>query len=382
MKKKFLFVFFGITTVCYDNNWVIVGGGPAAIITTMLLLDIGTPAKNICVIAPVGGGDLSLYPGVSANTKNKLWVEFLSSFKITQEINHPSIDRIFNGYAAEKEYSLQTIIEPLQVIFEYVTSKVSYVQDMVTSLYFHENNWRVGFSKGELVASHVVLATGSHPRKVPLPSDIQVQEISLIDALDKARLDAIVNNTDTVAVFGSAHSAILALKNLSELNVHNIINFYNKPIKYTVDMGSWYLNISSGLKGVTADWARNVLEQNPPKNLMRVLSTEENIKKLLPECTKVIHAVGFDRNQINIKGHDTAQYNDTLGVIAPRLFGIGIAFPEKYIDPLGNVEHRVGINSFTEYALRVVPEWAKMKQNNQLLQKIAQFEELLEITVL
>lgn len=380
--KKFLFVFFCSTGFACDNNWIIIGAGPAGIITAGVLLDLGTPAKNICMIDPLFNvGDLSLYANIPANTKNKLWIDFLSSFKFIRNIQHPALDAIFNCTSLDTEYNLATIIEPLKVISDYIISNVSFVKDRITSLYFHDNNWRVGFSCGELVASHVVLATGGHPKRLDIQSPGTRQEISLVDALDKGKLVSLVTQTDTVAVFGSAHSAILILKNLSELNVREIVNFYNHPIKYTEDMGGWYLNISSGLKGVTADWAKNVLEKNPPKNLRRVFSSEENIKRELAHCTKVVYAIGFERNEIPF-ANNQFHYDDTTGVIASRLFGIGIAFPQKYVDPLGNTEHRVGINSFTEYALSIVPTWAKTKKNSEFARLLQQFDQLFDITIL
>lgn len=363
---------------CQESTWVVVGAGPAGIVVTALLLDIGIPAEHICMIDPVFHvGDLSLYANVPANTKNKLWIEFLSSFKCMQNVKHPSFDAIYHVYDPEKEYPLSTIIEPLQVMSDYLTSRVSFVKDKITALYTRDNKWRIGFSTGEMVASHVVLATGSHPKKINGLAGGE-KDIPLVDALDKHRLATVVTGDDCVAVFGSAHSAILILKHLSEIGVHEIINFYTKPLAYTVELESGYLNISSGLKGATAEWARTVLEKNPPANLKRVLSNQENIAHYIPQCTKIIHAIGFERNELPYNNNHV-HYDDLTGTIAPRLFGIGIAFPQLYVDPHGNQEHRVGINSFLEYALAVVPAWARAKHAKDMMSRIAAYEELFEV---
>jgi hypothetical protein len=41
----------------------------------------------------------------------------------------------------------------------------------------------------------------------------------------------------------------------------------------------------------------------------------------------------------------------------PGLFGAGIAFPERVVDPRGNVEYAVGFFKFMKFLKRVVPTW-------------------------
>ena len=222
----------------------------------------------------------------------------------------------------------------------------------------------------------MVLATGSRPRSL----DYQcTNEIGLDTALSKECLAQSVNREDSLAVVGSSHSAVLVLKFLSELQVKRIVNFYKSPLQYSVDMGAWTLHNASGLKGIAAQWAKEVLEKNPPANLMRVYNSKEARDAWLGVCNKIIYAVGFERNDLPIINGDASEvsYDDCSGTIAPRLFGIGIAFPEKYTDPLGNVEHRVGLNSFMEYAQRIVPEWLAKERN-----RFDSFEQLFTIDVM
>ena len=76
---------------------------------------------------------------------------------------------------------------------------------------------------------HVVLATGSHPRTL----DYQCShEIPLDCALDKQVLSQMIESTDSIAVIGSLHSAVLVLKSLSELPVKRILNFYKHQLEY------------------------------------------------------------------------------------------------------------------------------------------------------
>lgn len=377
MKKILIFLSL-VSNLIADQKFTVVGAGPAGIVVVGLLLDLCVPGDKITWIDPeFNVGDLSKYPKVSANTKNKLFVDFLNSCKAFKEVKHESLD-LLNDLDFEKEYKLNTIIEPLKIITNHLKSKVNIIQGKLSLLFFENENWNLEVDGTQISSSHVILATGSHPKKIDIDK-FNCKEISLIDALDKSKLRNLVEPEDTVGVVGNAHSAILILKALSELSVKKIISFYRGEIKYTQDMGGWLLNTSSGLKGVAAEWAKNVLETNPPANLIRVESNKPNLDKYLQECTKIIQAIGFERN--NIPYNQTLSYDDKTGVIAPRLFGIGIAFPEKYVDPLGNVEHKVGLNSFMEYAQKIVPDWIKTKGCHR--QKyLENFSELFDIEIL
>jgi hypothetical protein len=102
----------------------------------------------------------------------------------------------------------------------------------------------------------------------------------------------------------------------------------------------------AGLKGDVATWAKTVLEVNPPANLVRLYNTPEALQSCLAGCTKVICAVGFERNELpTVNGDDSLylNYDRSSGIIAPRCFGVGIAFPQQKTDPLGNVENLVGL---------------------------------------
>ena len=96
-----------------------------------------------------------------------------------------------------------------------------------------------------------------------------------------------------------------------------------------------------------------------PKNLLRVWSNDDNVKAYLPQCTTAIQAIGFNRRHIPTEGLLTYSHNDKSGIIAPGLFGCGIAFPETTVDTFGNVEASVGMWKFMNYLNRVVPVWQK-----------------------
>ncbi|KAH8947723.1 hypothetical protein BDL97_11G057900 [Sphagnum fallax] len=206
---------------------------------------------------------------------------------------------------------------------------------------------------------------GSHPRSLP---DTGVEELLLDDVLTPTRIPELVTDDDTVGVIGSSHSAILALKNLHECATtrpKRIINFFQSPLLFAIYKEGWILYDNTGLKGEAADWAKQELQSGnleKEKKLERICvkdySPEEQVKSW-QQCTKLVHAVGFDRNplpKILFNGDELKQisYDPHTGKIADGLYGCGIAFPEKTVDPYGNQEYAVGFWKFMRYAQKKI----------------------------
>ena len=139
-----------------------------------------------------------------------------------------------------------------------------------------------------------------------------------------------------------------------------IINFYQSPLKYAIDFDDWILFDNTGLKGNAALWAKEHLDGNAPPNLQRELSTAENVATYLPTCDKAIYAVGFTpRLQPQVEHFATIQYNVTNGIVAPGLFGLGIAFPQQQIDRFNNIEFGIGIGKFMHDLNKCLPLWLR-----------------------
>jgi len=353
-------------------EWSIIGAGPAGIIVAAMLRDLGVPDNQIIWIdEEFNVGRLGkYYTMVPGNIKTKLFVEFITACKTFLECDSKAITALCNNYDLEKEYPLKIIVDPLQDITTYLQTKITSFQTRMKSLNSFDDYWYTELESGMTIRSrHVVLATGSHPRTLDYSCKC---EIPLDIALDKSQLAKNVSHEDIIAVIGSAHSAILVLKYLSELAVTRIINFYTKPIEYNHD--------ENGLGGETAQWAKEVLEKNPPRNIDRILNTPETLKTWLPLCNKIIYACGFERNELPpINGKPITSYDDKSGVIAPRLFGIGIAFPEISKEDSNSSFARIGLVQFLEFAQKVVPQWLINKDS---ITRFAHFDELFFIVML
>ncbi len=362
-----LLAFFGITTAVgqeiRETEWLVIGAGVAGICATTRLLDNGIDASHITLVDDkfIGGRLTEYYQAVPGNTKTEAFIDFLTQSPLFKETVADDIAYLEQQDPQGYE-ELRVITRPLQKITHLLQQKVNTFTGSITTL-DRRDGWWYAHSDTLLFKAHkVILAQGAYPRSLAYTTS--AQEISLDIAIDRHKLKNLVNADDTVIVVGGAHSAILVLKFLSELAqpVKKIINLYLKPLTYSIPMGSWTLNAYNGLKGLTAAWAQSVLEKNPPKNLIRMHNSPENREQALSQATKIIYAAGYERTSLpRINGKTHHMYNDITGEIDENLYGIGLAYPELAIDPQGNKEHRVGVNSFMDFATRMVPLWIQSK---------------------
>jgi len=232
----------------------------------------------------------------------------------------------------------------------------------------------------DLETTRVVLAVGSHPRPNALEDKYpHLTSIHLDSALAPSKLKQAVPKGSRVAVVGSSHSAILAIKNLYDLSGVNVVNFYRSELRYAIFKEDWILYDNTGLKGMAADWARTVLAApDLPSNLRRINLKQEDRSERevydaeLKDCTHIVSAIGYDINPlptIKVDGEAVQPDFDPLTgrffrargnkEVLPGLFGAGIAYPERVTDREGNVESAVGWFKFQHYLGRVSPEWTQ-----------------------
>jgi cation diffusion facilitator CzcD-associated flavoprotein CzcO len=339
-------------------QWAVIGAGPAGIAAVGKLLDNGIAAKQVAWIDPAFCvGDFGTrWRNVPSNTKVKLFTRFLHASKA---FDYAACTEDFALNFAEPDANcyLHLMADPLQWVTDQLRAKVFCVKDIADELSFQNHVWHIHLQKSVIQAENVVLAVGSEPKHL---DDTSVTTMALRDAMDHEYVKNHLNKNETIAVFGSSHSAILAIRNLVDAKVKRVINFYRSPLLYAIYYDDWILHDDTGLKGSTAQWAREHIEGRMPANLERVFSDEENIRHYLPQCDKAVYAVGFLRRVIktNVAHADHTKDN---GKIAPGLYGVGIAYPEAKANRLGTVEHRVGLWKFMEYLERVVPAWVGLK---------------------
>ena len=338
-------------------SWAIIGAGPAGIAAVGKLIDIGIDPKKIAWIDPeFKAGDFGTrWRKVSSNTRVELFTKFFESCNSFKYASSPNF--FLKEINSSKTCLLTYAADPLQWITDHLKITVHSIQGKVQHLKLYDRHWHINVGNVKLHAKNVILATGAEPKSLSFPG---IEEINLTVALDPDRLASACEKEDTIAVFGSSHSAIIIIKALLEIcSVKKVINFYLSPLRYAVYLDDYILFDDTGLKGNTAIWARENIDGKLPDKLERVISNEENIREILPLCTKAIYATGFQKRLIPIEGMHTLEYNERSGIIAPGLFGFGIAFPEAKTDRFGTLEYRVGLWKFIEYIDKVLPVWLK-----------------------
>lgn len=339
-------------------QWAVVGAGPAGIAAVGKLLDNGILAENILWVDPqFKVGDLGAYwRNVSSNTKVQYFNDFLnaaSSFTYQYVASNFSLNQL----KPEDTCTLSHVVEPLQWVSDQLSQKVVAKHTTIHNMFLSERVWSLCAGSEVFKSQNVILATGALPSNLNYPG---VEVIPFELAIDKEKLAKSIHTDETYAVFGSSHSAIIILRYLVDLGVKKVINFYRSPCRYAIAMNDWILFDNTGLKGQTAAWARDNIDGTLPANLVRYNTTEPNISRYLPECDKVIYAVGFEkRKNIVIGNYEGAEHNPHVGIIGPGLFGLGIAYPELKADPFGSVESQVGLWKFMVYLNRVMPVWFK-----------------------
>jgi hypothetical protein len=380
-----MFLFFGDIRAQNEPltaSWTVIGAGPAGIAIVGVLLDCGVSHDDIIwVDQEFNVGRMGKYYfNVPGNARVKTYTDFLRACSAFALCKSEAMDELY-AMPCDKHAELKQIIQPLMDITCYLRTKIRSLEDTLISLDFQDDMWLVGTQKFNIKSNRVVLATGSHPREVTYEG---IAQIPLDLALDKKVLASYITPEDTIGVIGSAHSALLVVKYLTELPVKHIINFYKKPIVFTTQINGGYAWPESGLKGELAAWLKTTIAHEPPcypKNLIRVLSDKEEFKKWSAMCSKIIFAGGFERNTLPPVNGSTelyAAYDNSSGVIGKHLFGVGIAFPEKTVDVLGNVEYGIGLGQFMTYIQKIMPEWMKNKYNRYL----CDFNDLFNISVL
>ncbi len=342
-------------------RWAVIGAGPAGILAVGKLLDNGVDPKGIAWVDPAFGvGDIGAkWYNVSGNTKLYRLELALRSCDSFGYDNAP-IKFALRGLDPGQVYLLRDAAEPFQWITDNLRKAVTSMKTTAEGITFNEGIWRVMTRRQELATENVVLALGSVQKRLDYP----VQEVTLDYALNPAKVGRIVDSGDVVGVFGSSHSAIMAVHNLIDAGVAQVINFYRNPIRYAVDYGDWVLYDNTGLKGETATWAREAMDKVDVKKLVRVDAAKEDIGELLERCSKVVYGIGFEPRKIRIEGKRVEGYDPITGVMAQGLFGCGIAFPERVVDRAGNMEYNVGILKFARYLDRVVPMWMEAAQRD------------------
>ncbi|KLO25803.1 pyridine nucleotide-disulfide oxidoreductase [Mycolicibacter heraklionensis] len=337
------------------HSWAVIGAGPAGIAAVGRLLDHGVPGDEIVWIDPdFAAGDVGTkWRAVPGNTHVSLFLDYLNgspSFRFA-EAPHFELTDIDPGHTC----LLGHVADPLVWISQHLAERVTPIRAVATELTLRNRRWLVRTEEAKIEAKNVILAIGSVPKKL---HHRNLEEIPIEVALNPDKLGQLALDDATVAVFGSSHSSMVALPNLLDTRVRKVINFYRSPTKYAVYLGDQILFDDTGLKGKAAEWARENIDGTYPERLERYRVNDPESAEQLQACSHVVYTVGFTRRQLPA----TPQWGElecdpANGILAPGLFGVGIAFPEYGIDSFGSGQYRVGLIKFMQRLNSALPLW-------------------------
>lgn len=340
-------------------KYIIIGAGPSGIIVVDKLLSYYSlsPDEILWVDPYFKVGDFGVkWRNVPSNTRVKDFIKFFEACNLYNEDFFRNTFSLFTLNPYDTCY-LKYAIEPLQWMSDTLINKVSSINTFVQSIEKIEDEWKITLSNNEeRLAKNIILTQGADPIKLPYS---HCTEIPLETALNKDKLIGYCDKHDRIAVFGSSHSAILVLKNLFEIKkCQKILNFYRSPIRYATYLDNdQILFDNTGLKGTAALFARQHIETYRGSQLLRIKSTEENINKYLPQCTKLIYAIGFHPRKINTSGFDISKYDKSTGIISKGLYGLGFAYPSEITNHIDETEKNIGLLKFARHLENIFPLW-------------------------
>lgn len=397
---------------------VVVGAGPAgvAVVGNLLERQLGT----IAWIDPSfeSGRVNRKYREVPSNTKVSLFQAYATSLQpfrtVIENTPRPNAFTTMAKLDQEKTCHLHYAADMICDLTNGLTKmeQVYACHGFVTSATLNTRpdkaKWTVRIKQNEtdsndleIETSRLILCTGSHPTNLPVPiPGLEIQSLDLDTVLKPTLLSKTLPTTKptTIAVIGASHSAILALLNLLTLaqssHPHLRVKWFTRhPLRYAEYKDGWILRDNTGLKGSAADFAHNQLEDEKlgsseaGKIITKIdcaggKDRENDMYRVnLPGCDYITQAVGFTRDPLPqlIKeeeglplsmefDHETGAFHepghggaegdgDGAGEKIPGLFGAGIAFPQRVVDPYGNVEYAVGFFKFMKFLKKVVPQW-------------------------
>ncbi len=338
-------------------SWAVIGAGPAGIAAVGRLLDHGVAGDEIAWIDPeFGAGDIGAkWRAVSSNTQVGLFLDYLNASPSFRFAQAPAFE--LTRIDPQQTCPLGMLADPLVWISSQLCDRVRPQRTTATELTLRDRRWTVHTEHADITSNNVILAIGSVPKKLDHSG---LEEIPVETALDPERLGRLALDGATVAVFGSSHSSMIALPNLLDTPVRKVINFYRSPLKYAVYLDDWILFDDTGLKGQAAGWARENIDGRWPQRLERCWVSGPEFPERLQECSHVVYTVGFERRHLPVTPqYGELEYDASNGILAPGLFGVGIAFPEYRANPLGSGEYRVGLYKFMQLLDAALPLWLR-----------------------
>ena len=345
-----------------QGDILIIGGGPAGIISTCVYHKKYPNKKIIWADEAFNVGGLGLYPNVYANTPYKKMTSFIN---IMYELIGENYKIELCNELEHNYFKLGCLCDEFKKITEIIRGfpKITSIKTKISHIKKYNSSWICSGLKGNYIVDKVLLATGTIHKKLPYNKPT----ISIADALNPEILLQKSLLSKRILVFGNSHSGILILKNLYDLGCRDLICIYKHPIKIPYILNGKEIFDQSGLRGVAKDWVEDYILPENKTDIKFIKYNSDNINGIINKCDYTIYAIGLkqaglpsiESYKINVSCLDKDNcYTDysfdaETGELCEGIYGIGAAFPANYIMG-GQLECEVGIFEFLEQAERIL----------------------------
>lgn len=322
----------------------ILGFGIAGQLCLLECLQRGIKGSEICVLDEhfCGGALVTHYSTVLSNTP---WAKTKRALQMYPKW---SDEVIRTGDAKYAETQCMPVGAIAQSCLETAQragndAKVRWICTHVETAEKNQNGWTLYHTFGSIQCQTLLVAQGGFEKRL----DLDLPTIPLSVALHKDSLEKVVKPTESVAVFGLAHSGTICLKYLHELGI-TTYGIYNTSAPFIFARDGAYDGIKEGSEAI----ADACLRGEFPKCTLVPWSEPLQLFRVLQQCTKVIQCVGFKAS--SIRGIPST-YDEQTAKIDDRLYGFGLAYPgittidsKRYAD--------VSVLSFQEQIQRCLPK--------------------------
>ena len=358
------------------KEYTIIGAGPAGICALAKICSSGVSKDELLWIDSqfnVGdfGTSLSIGSSIPGNTSVESYnrVNHAIYTQLSQYI--PGIEEKdtfqLKTYSSDATCPLKIAAAPLQSITNQLLQHIPNIKGQVLAIEKSDDGLRLSIraENGKfhhVVTKRVILATGSKPKTIRLPSYISIIPPNI--AFIESELQKYINEMPiikNVAVIGSSHSAALATMHLLKTGL-SVKQFMNKPYlfasrEFTEDGQHFTKFDNTGLKGEVALFTTQLLNEAQKyqwEHYIRLNS--QTFHQHLSTCSHAVAAIGYTPScTLTINGiplsrfkydSQTTQMISPEGKIIPGVFGIGIAYPRQVKAPSGEIEFAVGVEKF------------------------------------
>ncbi|GKZ35502.1 hypothetical protein AbraIFM66950_006164 [Aspergillus brasiliensis] len=287
-----------------NYNAAVVGAGPGGLSSVAALLNAGAQ-KILCVDPTWRGGRLNgLYRDISSNTTVAIYLKAIHFSDTLRSIidSTPAPNAVTKLESMDHSSTCQLSVagDMICLLIEGLLARPE-VEKLTTTVdgahlelmrhserhLDHPNNaLNLRPQSPPHYLLHRLPPANLHNIQSPQPN---LKRLDLDDCMRRSHLPSILptDKPSTVAVVDNSHSGVLVVRNLYEIaesgeRALRSINFHRRPIRYAIYTDDGIFD-NTGLKGATAEWAREVLEKDPDPDILQSVCDCEDEDHVLGE---------------------------------------------------------------------------------------------------